>query len=64
MSEGSKDKFGAYPAGTGEPDNPEVGRVLKPAYPGQIRCTVTAPVTQKRRDFGFPFGHCISSPSF
>ena len=44
MTEGSQDKLGAHPAGAGDPDNPEIGRVLKTAYPGQIRSTVTAPV--------------------
>jgi len=44
VTEGSQDKLGAHPARAGHTDNPEIGRVLKTANPGQIRCTVTAPV--------------------
>jgi len=44
MTEGGQDKLGAYPARAGHTDNPEIGRVLKTAYPGQIRSTVAAPV--------------------
>jgi hypothetical protein len=44
VTEGSQDKLGAHPARAGQTDNPEIGGVLKTAYPGQIRCTVTAPV--------------------
>jgi len=62
VTEGSQDKLGAHPARAGQTDNPEIGRVLKTAYPGQIRCTVAAPVAQKCRDFRFPVGHWFSSP--
>ena len=44
VTEGSQDKFGTHPARAGHTDHPEIGRVLKPADPGQVRCTVAAPV--------------------
>jgi len=52
-----EDKLGAYPAGTGHPDDPEIGRVLEPADSGKVCRAVTAPVTQKGGDFRFPVAH-------
>jgi hypothetical protein len=39
--------------GTHDPDGSEIDRVLKPAHPCQIRCTVSAPVAEKGEDSGF-----------
>ena len=60
VPEGREDELGAYPAGTGHPDDPKIGGVLEPADPGKIRCAVTAPVAQEGGDFWFPVAHLHS----
>jgi hypothetical protein len=50
-------ELGAHPSRTGNPDDPNVGRILHPADAGQIRGTIAAPITQKGDDFWFPIGH-------
>ena len=50
-------KLGAHAAGTGNPDNPNVGRISHPPDAGKIRGAVTAPVAEKTDDFRFPIGH-------
>jgi hypothetical protein len=57
MPESGQDEFGAYPGGAGYPNDPDVGRVLQAAYPGQIRCPVTAPVAKEGCYLGLPIVH-------
>ena len=50
VTEGSKHKLGAYPGRAGNPDDPEVRRILKTAYACQVGSAVAAPIAKKRRD--------------
>jgi hypothetical protein len=59
MPKGCEDQFWAHPGRTGQPDNPEVGRILHPAHTGQISRTIAAPVAQESGYFGFPILHRI-----
>jgi len=61
MAKGRQYEFRGDPGRAGYPDDPEIGRVLKSAYTRQIRCTVTAPVTEKGCDFWFPIAHSLIS---
>ena len=54
LPEGSQEKFGIHPAGAGHPDGSYVRRILQPAHPGKIRCSVGAPVAKKGNDLGLP----------
>jgi hypothetical protein len=53
----SQYELGADAPGARHPDHPKIGRVLKPADPGQVRCAITAPMTKKSSNLGFPFFH-------
>jgi hypothetical protein len=64
VPEGRQYEFRRDPGRAGHPDDPEIGRVLKSANPRQIRCTVTAPVTEKGCDFWFPIAHSLISLFF
>jgi len=64
VTKGRQYEFRSDPGRAGHPDDPEIGRVLKPADPRQIRCTVTAPVTEKGCDFWFPIAHSLISLFF
>jgi hypothetical protein len=57
VPEGSKDEFGAYPGRAGNPDDPDIGRVLEPADPCQVCRAIAAPVAQECGYFGLPIGH-------
>ena len=62
LTQCGKDEFGAHPAAAGYPDNPEIGRVLETAYPGQVRCAITAPVAEECRNLWLPVIHkCLPS---
>jgi hypothetical protein len=50
-------EFGAHPTRAGDPDDPDVGRILHPADAGQVRGAVAAPIAQETDDFRFPFRH-------
>ena len=50
-SKGVQNEFRAHAAGAGNPDNPEIGRILHSAHAGQVRRSVTAPVTQESDNF-------------
>jgi hypothetical protein len=63
VTEGCQYELGGYPGRTGHPNNPEIWRILKAAHAGQVRCTVTAPVTEKGCDFWFPVAHPLISSS-
>jgi len=52
-----QEKLRAHPPCARDPDHPDIGRILHPAHPGQVRRSVTAPVTKKTYDFRFPFVH-------
>jgi len=64
VSEGRQYEFRGDPGRAGYPDDSEIGRVLKSANPRQIRCTVTAPVTEEGCDFWFPIAHSLISLFF
>jgi hypothetical protein len=57
-------KLWVHPAGAGNPDDPDVGRVFHPADTGKIGSAVAAPVAQKSRNFRFPIRHCCLSPYY
>jgi hypothetical protein len=59
---GRQEKFRIHPAGARDSDDPDVGRVFHPADAGKIGGPITAPVTQKSRNFWFPIRHCCLSP--
>jgi len=42
-----------YPAGTHEPDQPDIGRILHTGHPGQISPGIRAPVANKSEYVGF-----------
>jgi hypothetical protein len=49
-------------AGTHDPDNPEIGGVLKTGHAAEIGASITTPVAQESDDIGFEFrsiGHLI-----
>jgi hypothetical protein len=50
-------KLGAHPTGAWDSNDTNIGGIFHSADPRQIGCSVTAPVAQKRNDFGFPFRH-------
>jgi hypothetical protein len=55
---GLQNKVGIDPARTHHPDNPHIGRILKPAHPRKISSGIGAPVARKRNNFRFKsFGH-------
>ena len=58
----SQEVMRRYGGGTHDPYGPEVGGVLKPAHPCQIRCTVSTPVAEKGQDSGFKRSHVYGSP--
>ena len=47
-------EVGAHPRGTGDAHDPDVGRVLEPAYSSQVCSCVAAPVAEESDYFGFP----------
>jgi hypothetical protein len=60
--QGRQKEFRIHPSGARNPDDPDIGRVFHPAHSGKIGGTITAPVTQKSRNFRFPIRHCRLSP--
>jgi len=57
VPEGGQDKLGAHAARTGDPYDPDVGRVLHAADARQIGGAVTAPVAKESRNFRLPITH-------
>jgi hypothetical protein len=57
VPEGGKDEFGAHPRRAWNPDDPDIGRVLKATDPCQVCRAVTAPVAQECGYFGLPVVH-------
>ncbi len=62
FSKGGKNKFGAHPAGTGNPDHPDICGIFHSADPCKICCTITAPVAKKADDFNIIIIHNEVSP--
>jgi hypothetical protein len=62
--QGGQGELGAHAAGAGDTDHADIGGVFHSADPGQIRCTVAAPVAEKAYDFRFPIGHVFLSVSW
>jgi len=44
VPEGGEDEFGANPSRAGNPNDPDVGRILEAAHPCQVGRAVAAPV--------------------
>jgi hypothetical protein len=44
FTQGRQEEFGIHPPGAGNPDNPDIGRVLHPADTGKIGGAIAAPV--------------------
>jgi hypothetical protein len=61
MTEGGQNKFRIHPCRTRDPYDPDIVRILEAAYAGEIGGTITAPVTEKRRDLWLPVVHILSS---
>jgi hypothetical protein len=61
VAEGGQDKFRIHPCRTRDPYDPDIVRILEAAYTGEIGGTITAPVTEKRRDLRLPVVHILSS---
>jgi len=57
VTERGQHKLGADSGRAGDPDDPEIGRVLKTAHPCQIGSPIAAPVAEKSGDFCFPVAH-------
>ena len=57
MSEGGQQEFGAHPGGTGDPDDPDIWRVLESADAGKIGRTIAAPIAEEGRNFWLPVIH-------
>ncbi len=47
-------ELGIYPAGTGDTDQPDVGRILQAAQPRQVGPGIGAPVTGKGHNLRLP----------
>jgi hypothetical protein len=47
VTKGIQNKLGAHPTCTRDADDPDIGWIRQPAYPGQVSSTVTAPVAEK-----------------
>jgi hypothetical protein len=59
---GGKNEFRTHTSGAGDPDDPDIRRVLHPADPCQVCGAIGAPVAQKTDDFYIFFGHVNVSP--
>jgi hypothetical protein len=57
FTQGGQKEFGTHPSGAGDPDHPDIWRILHPADTGQISGTIAAPVAQKSHNFWFPISH-------
>jgi hypothetical protein len=57
MPEGSQDEFGTHASRTWNPDDPDIGRVLKTADTSQISGPITAPMAKESRDLWLPIIH-------
>jgi hypothetical protein len=53
LTQGGQDELDAHPAGAGNPDYPDVGRVFHATHAGEISRAVAAPVAKKTYDFRF-----------
>jgi hypothetical protein len=63
---GLHDIKGVDPARAGNPDNPDIGRILNPADPRQVRPGISAPIADDGNNLRFPaffsliFSHIFS----
>jgi hypothetical protein len=57
VPEGGKEKLGAHPRGARNPDDPDIGGVLKATDPCQVCRAVAAPVAQECGYFRLPVVH-------
>jgi hypothetical protein len=68
MSPGHQDPVGAgfqrrddkgriHPARAHDPDRAQVGRILHPGYPGEVRAGIGTPVAKKRHNLWLEFYH-------
>jgi hypothetical protein len=61
FAQGRQKEFGTHPAGAGNADHPDIGRIFHPADAGQIGRAIAAPVAQKSHNFWFPIRHYVIS---
>jgi hypothetical protein len=61
LAQSGHEKLRVHPAGTGDSNHPDVGRIFHPPDACQIGSAVAAPVAQKGNNFGFPIGHFYNS---
>ena len=59
MPERSQDEFRTHPCRAGDPDHPDVRRILKATYPGKIGCAIAAPVAKESGYPWLPVIHCF-----
>jgi hypothetical protein len=57
VSEGGQQEFRAHSGGTGNPDDPDIWRVLESADAGKIGRTIAAPIAEEGRNFWLPVIH-------
>ena len=53
-------KGSVYTPGTHDPDDPDMGWILKPRHPSRISSGIAAPVTKEPQDFWFKVSHLLS----
>jgi hypothetical protein len=61
LSKCGQRKLGTHSAGTGYPDDPNIGGILHSADTGKICGAITAPVAKETDNFRFPFRHFFVS---
>jgi len=54
FAQSNQRQLGAHPAGAGDPDYPNIGRVFHSVDTRKIGSAIAAPVAQKSNDCGFP----------
>jgi len=64
FTQGGQKEFGTHSSGAGNPDHPDIGRILHPADAGQVGRAIAAPVAQKSHNFWFPIRHYVISFSW
>jgi hypothetical protein len=60
LAQSGHEKLRIHSAGTGDTDDPDVGRILHPPHTCQVGSTIAAPVAQKGNNFGLPIGHVMT----
>ena len=58
-AESGQNEFWAHATGAGDPDNPDIGGILKAAYACQVGRTIAAPMAQESRNLWLPVIHAL-----